>query len=199
MTYLLVFLFAYLLGSIPCGYLVGTWSKGLDIRKYGSGNIGTTNAFRILGKGPGTLVLLGDVLKGAIAVLVAEYFTSEAVALFAGLTAMAGHNWPIFLGFKGGRGVATGAGVILALSPLGVLLLLLIWVLTILITRYVSVGSIVAAAAAPFVLGLVGQSWLLAFFGLLAGAGVIYRHKANIDRLRIGTEPKIGQGRGTRW
>ncbi|NPV92198.1 MAG: glycerol-3-phosphate 1-O-acyltransferase PlsY [Firmicutes bacterium] len=199
MTYLLVFLFAYLLGSIPCGYLVGRWFKGLDIRKHGSGNIGTTNAFRILGPGPGALVLLGDVLKGLIAVLVAEYFTSETVALFAGLVAIAGHSWPIYLGFKGGRGVATGAGVILALSPLGVLLLLLIWVLTILITRYVSVGSILAAAAAPFVLGFVEQSWLLAFFGLLAGAGVIYRHKANIERLKRGTEPKVGGGYSTRW
>ncbi|MDH7480170.1 MAG: glycerol-3-phosphate acyltransferase, partial [Syntrophomonadaceae bacterium] len=149
---------SYLLGSIPWGYLVGVWWKGLDIRRYGSGNIGTTNAFRILGPGPGTVVLLGDILKGTLAVLLAKSIGSELLAVAAGLAAIAGHSWSIFLGFRGGRGVATGAGVILGLVPLAIPVLFLLWAGTILVTRYVSVGSITAAVAAPVVMGWVGHS-----------------------------------------
>lgn len=198
MTVLLILVLSYLLGSIPWGYLIGVFWKGVDIRRYGSGNIGTTNAFRILGPGPGTAVLLGDVLKGSVAVWIAQYAGGEYLALAAGLAAMAGHNWSIFLGFKGGRGVATGAGVILALVPLGLLILFLIWAGTILVTRYVSVGSIAAAVAAPIVMGWAGHSWLLGIFGLVAGIAVIYRHQANLDRLRRGAEPKIGGSWGWR-
>lgn len=184
---------SYLLGSIPWGYLVGVWWKGLDIRRYGSGNIGTTNAFRILGPGPGTVVLLGDILKGTLAVLLAKSIGSELLAVAAGLAAIAGHSWSIFLGFRGGRGVATGAGVILGLVPLAIPVLFLLWAGTILVTRYVSVGSITAAVAAPVVMGWVGHSWLMALLGLLAGAAVIIRHQPNLERLRRGVEPRIGE------
>jgi len=170
---------------------VGRSLRGIDIRHYGSGNIGTTNAFRILGPQLGVLVLIGDFSKGAIAVWIAQALGSEYLAVGAGLAAMAGHNWSIFLGFRGGRGVATAAGAVFALDPWGVLVLFLIWTLTILITRYVSVGSIAAALAAPFVVGLTSHSWLLAGFGLVAGCAVVYRHIPNLERLRNGTEPQL--------
>lgn len=193
MKVLFVLAASYLLGSIPWGYLVGVWWKGLDIRRYGSGNIGTTNAFRILGPGPGIVVLLGDILKGTLAVLLAKSVGGELLAVTAGLAAIAGHSWSIFLGFRGGRGVATGAGVILGLVPLAIPILFLLWAVTILITRYVSLGSITAAVAAPVVMGWVGHSWLMALLGLLAGAAVIIRHQPNLERLRRGTEPRIGE------
>jgi len=197
MKVLLVLLLSYLLGSIPWAYLVGRWYGGIDLRRYGSGNTGATNAFRILGPKAGFMVLAGDVLKGVLAVALARLAGgSEYLAAAAGLAAIAGHSWSVFLGFRGGRGVATAAGVILALAPLGVLVLLVVWLLVVFATRYVSLGSITVAAIAPFVLGWTAHSWLMAGFGLAAGGLVIYRHWPNIIRLRKGIEPRIGE-RGT--
>lgn len=194
MKVILVLLLSYLLGSIPWGYSVGRWYGGIDLRRYGSGNIGATNAFRVLGPKAGFMVLAGDVLKGMLAVALARVVGgSEYVAVAAGLAAIAGHNWSLFLSFRGGRGVATAAGVILALVPLGVLVLFIVWCLVVLVTRYVSLGSITVAAIAPFVLGWAAHSWLMAGFGLIAGAVVIYRHWPNIMRLRRGLEPRIGE------
>jgi glycerol-3-phosphate acyltransferase PlsY len=191
-------LVGYFLGAIPCGYLIGKWGKGIDLRRYGSGNIGTTNAFRILGPRWGMAVFLGDFFKGVLAVLLVKWLSeSTAIYILTGLAAIAGHNWSIFLGFRGGRGVATSGGVILALAPLATLVLAIIWGLTVLITRYVSVGSMAAAVAAPAVIGWLSHSWSLALFGLLAGAFVFYRHLPNLKRLRKGAEPQIG--RSYRW
>ncbi|NPV26330.1 MAG: glycerol-3-phosphate 1-O-acyltransferase PlsY [Firmicutes bacterium] len=195
MSKLIVLLIAFLLGSIPFGLLVGRYLKGIDIRKYGSGNIGTTNAFRILGPKGGMMVLTGDILKGVVAVLLGRSYGGEVLAILAGLAAIAGHNWSIFLGFKGGRGVATGAGVILGLIPSVTLSLVVVWVVTLLLTRYVSLASIVAAVCTPLFMWIFTHSWAYLLFGFAAGAFVIYRHRPNIQRLRKGTEPRIGEGR----
>jgi glycerol-3-phosphate acyltransferase PlsY len=192
-------LVGYLIGSIPCGYLIGRYGKGIDIRLYGSGNIGTTNAFRILGPQWGALVFVGDFLKGALAVLLAQMLAGGLIIpILTGLAVIAGHNWSIFLGFRGGRGVATAGGVILALAPIATLVLAIIFFLTLLITRYVSLSSVTTAVAAPFVMGWFGHSWGLALFGLIAAAFVIYRHLPNLKRLRNGTEPRIGRA-SYRW
>lgn len=195
MTTFIILLVGFLLGSIPFGLLAGKYLKGIDIRKYGSGNIGTTNAFRILGPQGGAMVLAGDILKGVFAVLLGRAFGGDGLAVMAGLAAVAGHNWSIFLNFKGGRGVATGAGVILALVPGVVLSLLVIWAAVLLLTRYVSLASIVAAFLTPFFMWAFTHSWTYLLFGLLAAAFVIYKHQPNIKRLRDGTEPRIGEGR----
>ena len=193
-----IILVSYLIGAIPCGYLIGRWGKNIDLRRHGSGNIGTTNAFRILGPRWGMAVLLGDVIKGAVAVWLAIWLVGgELFPILAGLVAIIGHNWPVYLGFRGGRGVATAAGVILALAPLAVLGLFIFWIAMVLITRYVSVASMSAAIVAPFILGWLGHSWGLALFGLIAGAFVFYRHLPNLERLRHGVEPRIGKRR--RW
>jgi len=190
---LVIIIAAYFIGAIPCGYLLGRWGKGIDIRRYGSGNIGTTNAFRILGPKWGMAVFLGDFIKGVLAVLLAKWLMEGlTVQILSGLAVIAGHNWSIFLGFRGGRGVATSGGVILALAPSATLVLAIIWALAMLITRYVSVGSMAAAVAAPVVMGWFGHSWGLALFGLLAGAFVFYRHLPNLQRLRKGQEPRVG-------
>lgn len=185
-------LISYLIGSIPIGYLVVAKWHGLDIRKYGSGNIGFTNVFRIVGFGPGLIVLVGDIAKGVIAVLLSKQLGGELTAMLGGLAAIAGHNWSLFLGFSGGRGVATGAGVFFALAPKAISLSALIWIVTIALTRYVSLGSILGSIALPILIIVFYDSWLLFVFGLLAAAFVVYRHRPNIKRLLNGTEYKFG-------
>lgn len=192
----LAIIIGYFLGSIPCGYLIGLYGKGIDIRQYGSGNIGTTNAFRVLGSGWGILVFACDLLKGVLAIFIARWLISDTASfmlIWVGIAAIAGHNWSIFLGFRGGRGVATAGGVILALAPLAILSLAVIWGGTVLLTRYVSVGSMVAAVMAPLIMYWWGHSWEMTFLGLAGGIFVFYRHLPNLERLRRGVEPKIGK------
>ena len=191
MKLLFVLLFSYLLGSIPIGLLVAKF-KGIDIRRYGSGNIGATNVFRILGTGPGLIVLIGDMIKGIIAVWVGGAIEGPNLALIAGLTAIAGHSWSIFLNFSGGKGVATAGGVLLALAPGVVAVALAVWVTIVVLFRYVSLASIIAAITVPFLMVLFGKPWSLFGFGLLAAVLIIYRHKPNIKRLLAGKELKIG-------
>ena len=203
LAYSLVIVAAYLLGSIPTGYLAGR-VKGIDIRKVGSGNIGATNAFRILGKGPGALVLLVDALKGWAAVGLAAPFilgavageaspgVREAAALVAGFFAVLGHNYTCWLRFKGGKGIATSAGVLAGLVPAALISVLCVWIIILILWRYVSLASISAAAVLPFAVGLTGYSWTLITVTAVMGALAIYKHKANIERLRKGTENKIG-------
>ncbi|MBS3976916.1 MAG: glycerol-3-phosphate 1-O-acyltransferase PlsY [Syntrophomonadaceae bacterium] len=191
MKLLFVLLFSYLLGSIPIGLLVAKF-KGIDIRRYGSGNIGATNVFRILGTGPGLIVLIGDMIKGIIAVWVGGAIEGPNLALIAGLTAIAGHSWSIFLNFSGGKGVATAGGVLLALAPGVVAVALAVWVTIVVLFRYVSLASIIAAITVPFLMALFGKPWSLFGFGVLAAVLVIYRHKPNIKRLLAGKELKIG-------
>lgn len=195
MKVFLVLLISYFLGAIPVALWVGRWWKGIDVRRHGSGNIGTTNAFRLLGTGPGTVVLILDMSKGALAASLGLYFDSPIIAVVAGLTAISGHNWSPFVKFKGGRGVATAAGVALRLMPKIGLTVFIIWALIVAITRYVSLGSIIAAILLP-VLTLI---WLdpaakipYFIFSLAAALFIIVRHFPNIKRLLNGTEFKFG-------
>jgi acyl phosphate:glycerol-3-phosphate acyltransferase len=195
---------AYLLGSIPTGYLVAR-ARGVDIRSVGSGNIGATNVFRILGTTAGILVLLADAAKGWLAVwFVAKVFAgwehvaADSTALLwfklgAGVAAILGHNYTCWLRFKGGKGIATSAGVLVGLVPLALLVVLGVWIVVFALSRYVSLASICAAAALPFVTWLLGGSYTLV--GVLAAlaALAIYKHKSNIKRLLNGTENRIGR------
>ncbi|MCK8823926.1 glycerol-3-phosphate 1-O-acyltransferase PlsY [Fuchsiella alkaliacetigena] len=193
--YLLVILISYLLGSIPFGLLVSKTVKGVDIRDYGSGNIGATNAYRIMGFGLGVLVALLDIGKGYVSVLLArQLFGPEvySVLILAGILAIAGHNWPIFLKFKGGRGVATSVGVLINLMPKTVLIVFFIWLLIVVISRYVSLGSIVGAALIPILAVFFQKPDIYILLGLLIAVFVIYRHRPNIERLLAGEENKIG-------
>jgi glycerol-3-phosphate acyltransferase PlsY len=194
---------AYLVGSFPTGFLVGK-ARGIDIRAVGSGNIGATNVFRILGTIPGVAVLLADAAKGWLAVLVVARLVGgwscpgaspqarEWFALGAGVAAILGHNYTCWLRFKGGKGVATSAGVLVALVPLALLIVLGVWVVVFALSRYVSLASICAAFALPFAAGLVGESKTIIVLLAALAALAIYRHKANIKRLMSGTENRIG-------
>lgn len=186
----LLILGSYLIGSIPCGLLIGRW-RNLDLRRYGSGNIGATNAFRILGPYLGFLVFFLDAAKGFLPVAIMNYFFGPGWAVMAGLAAIVGHNWSIFLGFSGGRGVATGAGVLLALMPQVVLVAFLIWVVVVLIFGYISLGSVIAALAVPVIALFFHVPAVYFVFAIPAPLFVVYRHLPNIRRLRDGTEPKI--------
>lgn len=193
MDYIWSAVIGYLVGSIPIGFLVVRQLYRIDIRRYGSGNIGFTNVFRTAGLAPGLVVLAGDILKGVLAVLLGQWLGGETAGMLGGLAAIAGHNWSLFLRFSGGRGVATGAGVFLALAPKVLAVAALIWVLTVACTRYVSLGSILGAISVPISVLIFHDSALLFVFGLLAAAFVIYRHRPNIKRLLNGTEYKLGE------
>ena len=185
------FLLAYLLGSIPFG-LVITRGLGLgDLRAIGSGNIGATNVLRTGNKGAAAATLLLDAGKGAVAVMLARHFAGETAAMVAGFAAFLGHLFPVWLRFKGGKGVATYLGIMLALAwPVG-LAACGTWLATALVLRYSSLAALVATAAVPFWLALLGPSAAIPLAIALA-ALVWLRHRANIARLRSGSEPKIG-------
>jgi len=192
-TYSLVILLSYLAGSIPFG-LVITRALGLgDLRKLGSGNIGATNVLRTGNKGAAAATLLLDGLKGAAAVLVARAVAGEGAALLAGGAAFLGHLYPVWLKFSGGKGVATFLGVLIALAwPVG-LIACATWALTARIAGVSSLAAMVAAGTAPIWLALLGPPHAV-WLGIAMAALVIVRHRANIARLRAGTEPKIGAG-----
>ncbi len=194
---------SYLLGALPSGYILARAIKGIDIREHGSGNVGATNVFRVVGKTCGLAVLLLDIGKGVLAVtLVANCFhhcspiiNINLYRIILGLCAISGHNWPIFLGFKGGKGIAASTGVLIAILPKALLLSAVVWVTVVLIWRYVSLGSVVAAAALPiFVVILYQRSegflWLVVFAVFLSVVA-IYRHRPNIRKLLKGCEEKI--------
>lgn len=220
LIYLLVALGAYLLGSIPFGFLAAK-AKGIDIRNAGSGNIGATNAMRVLGKPAGILVLLADAFKGwlacFLAFLICSYYFSEyyhgiasdssttrdvgltldllnRVKVVAGVFAVLGHNYTCWLKFKGGKGIATTAGVFLALAPWALLVAFIVFVLAVALTRYVSVGSMTAAVA------LTATVWIMTprnlFLDVVTtalGVLAIYKHKSNLQRLLNGTENQLGK------
>ncbi|WP_338035316.1 glycerol-3-phosphate 1-O-acyltransferase PlsY [Halanaerobacter jeridensis] len=191
---LLVLAVAYLLGSIPFGLIVGKLVTGKDIRDQGSGNTGATNAYRLMGLGFGLLVALLDIGKGVAAVKIAQMVlgqSSELLILLAGVMAIVGHNLSIFLKFDGGRGVATSVGVLGSLAPVEVLIVGAIWFTIILLTRYVSLGSITGAVILPILMFAFGKPNFIIIFGVLISAFVIYSHKDNINRLLNGNENKI--------
>lgn len=191
-------LLAYFLGSIPFGVILATLFGGTDVRKSGSGNIGATNVARVVGPLAGTLTLVFDIAKGAGAVLLAEKLSNGSARwmMIAGIAALVGHCFPVWLKFKGGKGVATAAGVFLALSPLACLAAVILFLLVVIFWRYVSLGSVSAAAAMPL---LVYFLWaphhrppLAVTLGALAAALlIIYTHRGNLQRLLEGAEPKF--------
>ena len=202
LSYILTALGAYLLGSIPTGFLVAK-AKGIDIRSVGSGNIGATNAMRVLGKPAGIFVLLADAAKGFVAAkwlpLLILHFVSHPIGsfdnlpIYAGIFAVIGHNYTCWLKFKGGKGIATTAGVYLALAPMTVGIAFLVFILTVAATRFVSLGSIAAAIALPIAVYWTCDNECLGIVTLCLGALAIYKHKANIQRLLAGTENRFGQ------
>jgi acyl phosphate:glycerol-3-phosphate acyltransferase len=182
----------YLIGSLPWGYWLPRWFAGVDIRTVGSGNTGATNVWRTLGFKLGLAVAILDLAKGAAAALLARWLADDLVALLAGAGAAVGHYRPIFLGFaRGGKAVAVVGGVGLALAPLATLAAVGVWVVVFLVTRYASVASIAAALALPLLALLFGASVTVLVFTVAATVAVILLHRANIRRLRAGTESRI--------
>lgn len=190
---------AYLLGGIPTGLLLGRWLKGIDLRQYGSGKTGATNAARTLGARISIVVFVLDALKGLVAVLLAHWLTggNAWVEALAGVAAIAGHCWSPYIGFTGGRGVATGAGAALVIAPWAVLLAAPVGFLVAVTTRYMSLVSLFGAVSVPLAIALAALlGWLppgTIVFGVLGGALIIIMHRDNIRRLLAGTERKIGE------
>jgi len=193
------FVAAYIIGSIPTAYIFGRVLKGIDIREYGSGNTGATNVFRIMGKTPGAIVLIIDIIKGYIA---ATYLASgflylapvtrpELYRILVGLFAIMGHNWTMFLKFKGGKGVATSAGVVIGLIPKIFWLGFLVWLITFFITGFVSLGSIIAIISIPIFTLAFGEPVEIVVFMCLLCMIIIYKHKPNIRRLARGEEKRV--------
>lgn len=208
-AYIMVIIAAYLIGSIPSGLLIGTYFYNKDLRLYGSRNIGATNAYRVLGKVGGLSVFLCDAVKGAIGTylgyIMVEYIIIEymptlwlahpnetvSMMIAGGISAILGHNFSVFLKFSGGRGVATGLGVMLCLVPTISLMVLAVWIVIVGLTKYVSLGSVISAALVPILMYLLDEPMELVIFGLVAAFFVIYKHKDNIKRLLAGTELKV--------
>lgn len=190
-AYLLVVI-AYLLGSVPTGYILGSLA-GVDVRKAGSGNVGATNVARVVSKRHGVFTLIADVAKGFVPVIIALNLNFSPLATACvGIAAFLGHLYSVFLRFKGGKGVATALGVFLALAPWATLVLIMIFAAVLLATRAVSLSSMVAAAAAPLVLWLSSHPPIYLWMSFLIAAMIILRHRENIQRLLSGTEPKLG-------
>jgi glycerol-3-phosphate acyltransferase PlsY len=182
---------AYLIGSIPTGLLLGK-AYGIDVRREGSGNIGATNLYRTVGRKVGIITLIGDCLKGLLPVLLVKASSlPPEFAAWVGLAAFCGHVFPVFLKFKGGKGVATALGVFLALAPLAVAIAIALFAVLMFLWRYVSLGSISAAAAMPLAVYLLGESRTVTVVTLVIAAIVIIRHHENIKRLISGTENKF--------
>ena len=195
---------SYLLGSIPFGYLAGRF-KGIDIRKVGSGNVGATNVVRALGKRYGYPVFALDVSKGFAAVMISmlvapgrtpEWNSPETFGIVAAISSVLGHLYPPWLKFKGGKGVATSAGALLALTPIATLIGVAIWIIVFWLTRYVSLASITAAIILPIVILVIGShdrhnGKPLVYSSICVAAVIIWRHRSNLSRLMRGTEPRF--------
>lgn len=190
----------YFIGSLPTAYWTGRLYKGIDIRRYGSGNIGATNAFRVLGKVPGTIVLLVDVLKGIVATtIVGDFFRLEQIwqRVLLAVVVVAGHNWTIFLRFKGGKGIATSLGVLIGLTieiPLirpVLLISVLVWLCVFIISGYVSMASITSAVGLPFLMIGFNQPFEIVVLGIIFCLFVVVRHRSNIKKLLSGKESRV--------
>lgn len=198
-AFIFVALIGYLLGSIPAGLVAGRATRGIDVRDYGSGKTGVTNVLRILGPRVSLLVALTDIAKGAVPVVVARVLVDDAYGqTVAGLAAVVGHDWPLYAGFRGGRGVATSFGALLAMSPLVALALVPVGISMAVVTRYMSVMSVGGSILTGLVflgLAVLGlQPWPYAVYALAAAGLVVVLHRENIQRLLAGREPKIGHG-----
>jgi acyl phosphate:glycerol-3-phosphate acyltransferase len=200
---LLTVVLAYLLGAIPFGYLLVKWKTGKDVRGTGSGNIGATNVLRATGPVAGVATLLLDIIKGYLAVWLAGRLTAGTSGpdpfwmSAAALAVMAGHAYPVFLGFHGGKAVASFIGAFLCLTPLPMVAILVVFLGVVAWTRHISMGSVVAAAVFPVGVWLIQKPAVsVVFSAVIAGAFIIYRHRSNIERLNRGTEPAFHFGSG---
>lgn len=195
----LVIITGYLLGSISGGYVVGKLAGGVDVREFGSKNIGATNVLRTLGKQYALFAFLIDFGKGVASVYVGDFFSGEVnsamTSSLAGLACISGHNWPIFLKFRGGKGVATAAGVFSILTPFPFVFTILTMATVVAVTRYVSLGSMISAAVLPFYIwALMGTKTLVyILLGVVVAGLIIWRHHSNLKRLLIGKENKLGE------
>ena len=196
MLSVLLLLGGYLLGSVPTGLIAGR-AYGVDVRRSGSGNIGMANVLRTAGKAAAVITMVGDMRKCFVPVVIARALTTnDWVVAAVALAAVVGHCWPIFLGFKGGKGVATGAGTSIALAPVVGLALFAFWWIVVFIGKYTSLGAIAVMVLSPFVFLLTGQPWPYVVYTVVGGALVLYRHKENARALLNGTERKIGEKAG---
>jgi len=180
----------YLLGSINSSIIVGKLYR-IDIRQYGSGNAGMTNTLRTLGKKAAFFVLIGDILKGILSYLIGLAFAGYTGAMMAGTCAILGHNWPVYFGFKGGKGVLTSIAVLFMMNAEIALILLIVFAIVVALTRYVSLGSIIGAALFPVLAIVYKQSAGFVIFAFVIGLLVIFRHRSNIARILNGTESKL--------
>jgi len=183
----------YLIGSVPFSYLFSRYLGGVDIRSRGTGNVGATNVLRTLGMKIALLSLLGDVLKGVLAAWLGLAFGGEGLAALCTVAVVTGHCWPLFLDFRGGKGVATSAGALVVLMPLITLILLVTFVTVIAVSRYVSLGSVCAAVLLPLLALVMQEPWQYLLMGVILAGMVLFRHRTNIERLRQGCESKLGQ------
>ncbi len=200
MKFILGVICSYLLGSIPTAFIYGKISKGIDIRQHGSGNVGATNVFRVLGKGPGILVLILDILKGAAAVTVIPRLLGiegTIPKVILALVVVSGHNWTIFLRFKGGKGIAASLGALIGLAVEITLLrpillwTVLVWLICFLLTGFVSLSSVIASVCLPLIMVWMNQPIELICLGVFFCIFVVIRHRPNIRRLFSGQEPRV--------
>ena len=198
MIYIIIVLIAYLLGNISTSYIVAKRMMGVDIRTQGSGNAGSTNVLRTLGKKAGAITFVGDVLKGIVAVVIAKGIAKyvgadiDTAGYLAVFGVVAGHNWPVLLGFRGGKGVATSLGSMIAVNPIMALSCFTIFLVIVAVTKYVSLGSIVSISMSPIFM-LISQDIKGVYATLFLSISVIYTHKDNIKRLLNKTERKLGE------
>jgi acyl phosphate:glycerol-3-phosphate acyltransferase len=189
---ILLILFGYLMGSVPVGFILGSRS-GIDVRTAGSGNVGATNVARVVGKRQGILTLIADTAKGFLPVILAmQLGASLAATVLVGAAAFLGHLHPIFLKFKGGKGVATALGVFLAVAPMATLVLVALFAVTVLASRIVSLSSILTAVAAPIIFWLLSYPPLVVGMAAFIALAITCRHRSNIRRMMNGSEPRFG-------
>jgi glycerol-3-phosphate acyltransferase PlsY len=193
MKVFLLSLIAFLMGSIPVGLIVAK-IKGVDLRKVGSGNIGATNVLRAIGKGPALITLAGDLLKGFIPVIIGGYILEDSLGTgMIGLSAILGHDFSIFLRFRGGKGVATSLGVLLAFSPVVAVLTIIIWIIIVFMTRYSSLGAIVSFLLLPLNIYVFDYSYNKFVVSIFITLLLLFKHRGNLERLYKGREPRIGE------
>jgi glycerol-3-phosphate acyltransferase PlsY len=190
---ILVIVLSYFIGSISTAYILVKLMKGIDIRTVGSKNAGATNVQRVLGTGPALLVFCFDALKGILAVMIGRITGDPTVALWCGIAAVVGHNWPLFFGLRGGKGTATTLGVLWAVMPNIASIITVVGIAAIAITRYVSLGSVLGAPLLLILTIITGKSWNYIIFSFILMSMTLYRHRENIMRLLEGRESRLGQ------
>lgn len=189
--YIVPFVIGYVLGNINFGYIIGKLTRGIDIRKYGSGNAGATNVNRILGPKAAVITLVGDLLKGVAAVIIGRHIAGDTGAVLSAIAVVCGHNWPAVMGFKGGKGIATSLGILLSLDYRVGMILLILGILIILVTRYVSLASVTAAFLYPVLVIAFRSSPQMVAFSIVLSLFALVRHRGNIKRLLKGEETKL--------